>query len=368
MLNVDQRRHDLNAMRILQIIHSPEPGGIQTIAQAISRGLAKHGLEFETAYLRRDAGFSRWPTFVGALRVAAKILTKRYDALIAYQATASITVGAIGFLVGVPRRIVHQTAMLPAMGGSVRYLDKVAGTLGLYSFNVANSAATQQQFADYPERYRRRLVLIEHGVEQRAAARSRSDTLAHFGIPDDGPILLNTARLAKDKNQAVLFHAMRNLPGLRLVLAGSGPCDAEYRELIKRLGLEDRVQLLGPVPHRAVPDLYAAADIFVFPTLHETFGLSAVEAGMQGLPSIVSDIAAMREVLTVNGRAVASFVDPRSPSAWEAAIRSALEQPLCAEDLKMFAVGLSARYEQGKMLKGYLNVLLNQGGRQLSMS
>ncbi len=354
-------------MRVLQIIHSPEPGGIQTIAQALSHGLAKHGLVFETAYLRRDAGFSSWPTFVGALRVAAKILTKRYDALIAYQATASITVGAVGSLVGVPRRIVHQTAMLPAVGGPIRWLDKIAGTLGLYSFNVANSAATQQQFASYPKRYRRRLVLIEHGVEQRAAARSRSDTLAHFGIPDDGPILLNTARLAKDKNQAILFHAMKNLPGLRLVLAGSGPCEAEYRALIRRLGLEDRVQLLGPVPHRAVPDLYAAADIFVFPTLHETFGLSAVEAGMQGLPSIVSDIAAMREVLTIEGWAVASFVDPRNPLEWEAAIRRILDQPLCAEDLKTFATGLSAKYEQGKMLKGYLDVLMSQGGRHPSL-
>jgi glycosyltransferase involved in cell wall biosynthesis len=350
-------------MRVLQIIHSPEPGGIQTIAQSVSRGLAKHGLEFETEYLRQDAGFSSWPTFIGALRVAAKILTRRYDALIAYQATASITVGAIGSLVGVPHRIVHQTAMLPAVGGPIRYLDKVAGTLGLYSFNVTNSAATQQQFADYPERYRKRLVLIEHGVEQLTAGRSRSDTLAHFGIPDDGPILLNTARLAKDKNQAVLFHAIKNLPGLRLVLAGSGPCEAEYRELIRRLGLEDRVQLLGPVPHRAVPDLYAAADVFVFPTLHETFGLSAVEAGMQGVPSIVSDLAVMREVLTIDGRAVASFVDPRDPRAWEAAIRSALDRPACAEDLKTFAAGLSAKYEQGKMLQGYLDVLMSRGRR-----
>ena len=112
-----------------------------------------------------------------------------------------------------------------------------------------------------------------------------------------------------------------------------------------------------------MPDLYAAADVFVFPTLHETFGLSAVEAGMQGVPSIVSDVAAMREVLTIDGRAVASFVDARSSSAWEAAIRSALDRPLCAEDLKAFAVGLSAKYEQGKMLQDYLDVLVSHGGR-----
>ena len=353
-------------MRVLQIIHSPEPGGISTIAQAVSFGLAKYGFEFETAYLRQDPGFSRWPTLVGALRVAAKILTSRYDALIAYQATASITVGAVGFLGGVPHRIVHQTAMLTAMDASLRLLDKIAGTLGLYSSNVTNSAATQQQFADYPERYRKRLVLIEHGVEKRSAARSRADTLAHFGIPDDRPILLNTARLATDKNQAVLFHAVKNLPDVRLVLAGSGPCEAEYRAQVKQLGVEDRVQLLGPVPHRAVPDLYAAADVFVFPTLHESFGLSAVEAGMQGLPSVVSDIAAMREVLTINGQALASFVDPRDPAAWEAAIRGALDQPVRTEELTTFAASLSAKYELARMLKGYMDVLM--GGRCLSMS
>lgn len=89
---------------------------------------------------------------------------------------------------------------------------------------------------------------------------------------------------------------------------------------------------------------------------------------MQGLPSIVSDIAAMREVLTINGRAIASFVDPRNPLAWETAIRHALEQPSCAEERKMFALGLSAKYGQEKMLKGYLDVLMSQGGHQPSVS
>ncbi len=49
-------------------------------------------------------------------------------------------------------------------------MDMVTGTLGLYSANIINSAATWAEFARYPARYRRSMILIEHGLDAPAPA------------------------------------------------------------------------------------------------------------------------------------------------------------------------------------------------------
>ena len=59
--------------------------------------------------------------------------------------------------------------------------------------------------------------------------------------------------------------------------------------------------MLGALPADDIADLYAAADLFVFPSTWETFGLAAVEAGMAGLPMVVADLPVLREVLRADG-------------------------------------------------------------------
>ena len=63
------------------------------------------------------------------------------------------------------------------------------------------------------------------------------------------------------------------------------------------LGVDDRLHMLGALPADDIADLYAAADLFVFPSIWETFGLAAVEAAMVGMPMVVADLPALREVL-----------------------------------------------------------------------
>ena len=308
-------------MRVLQIVHGPEPGGVRTLADMIGEGLVARGFEIETAYLFETAQPRLLAKLLGALRVASRILVGSYDGLLAYQASASILVGVAGWLARCPHRIVHQTALPAAVGAPQRWADQLVGTLGFYTANIANSASTRAAFAHYPARYRGAMVLIEHGVDLPQPTRTRAATLAAFGIPDDLRIALNAGRLTEQKNQGVLIEALTRLPAIRLVIAGEGPLRRRYESEAERSGVADRVHLLGEVSRHDVADLLAACDVFVFPSVWETFGIAAVEAVLASVPIIASDIAVLREVLSIEG-AQATFVAPDDAERWAGAIAS----------------------------------------------
>lgn len=349
------------ARRILQVVHSPEPGGVLTLARLVADGLSRHGMMVETVYLYGDTASGKIERLLGSLRLAGRILRGGHDGLIAYQATASIVVGSIGWLRRIPTRIVHQTTQPSETAAPIRWLDRVVGQLGLYPVNVVNSGWTRTQFNGYPPKYRRALRLIEHGISVPVPSHARAETLQAHGIPDDGPILLNTGRLVEQKNQGVLIRALPMLPGVRLVIAGGGHMLEEYRALAAQLGVADRLHLLGALPHAVTPNLYAAADLFVFPSLNETFGISVVEAALLARPAVVADIEVLREVLTIEGSTEAVFVGPHDVPGWAAAIRTMLKTPPSDERLALFARRIADRFSEQAMVDAYIALIVGEG-------
>jgi glycosyltransferase involved in cell wall biosynthesis len=289
-------------MRILQILHDRERGGIATLAAMIEEGLTAHGAAVETAYLFPRPGLGTLAKFSCSAAMARRIVHGGFDALIAYQATASILVGAIGRLQGCQVRIVHQTATPGATAMPVRMVDKLVGALGLYTVNIANSVATRAEFDRYPLPYRRSMMLIEHGVDKPTPILGRNGTRHKFSLPQNAPLLLNVGRLVAQKNQDVLIRALADIPAAHLAIAGDGSNADAYRALATELGVSKRLHLLGPLSPEDVANLYAASDLFVFPSVWETFGLAAVEAAMAGLPAVVADLPVLREVLWTAGR------------------------------------------------------------------
>ena len=199
-------------MRILQILHDHERGGVQKLSGIIEHGLLPHRFAFETAYLYPRADLSVFAKPAHVLRMMHRIWSGHFDTLVAYQSTASILVGVVGWLGGCRLRVVHQTCTLGEMPRLLRLLDMLAGTLGLYSANIVNSAATWAEFARYPARYRRSMILIEHGLDAPAPKRSRDEARRRFDLPLTAPILLNVGRLAPQKNQDLLIRALACLP------------------------------------------------------------------------------------------------------------------------------------------------------------
>ena len=122
-----------------------------------------------------------------------------------------------------------------------------------------------------------------------------------LGLAPDTPLLLYAGRLAKEKNVGwlleVFVRVRAKVPAARLALAGSGAQD-ELREQADALGLRDAVLFLGPWPRQEFDALYAAGDVFCFPSPSETQGLVIGEARAAGTPAVVVDAGGAPETVT----------------------------------------------------------------------
>ncbi|MEO8587916.1 MAG: glycosyltransferase [Flavobacteriales bacterium] len=83
----------------------------------------------------------------------------------------------------------------------------------------------------------------------------------------------------------------------RLRIVGRGAQQEELEQLVRSLGIEDRVRFVGAVPHVQVPDELRKLDVFVALSREESFGVAVIEASSCGLPVLVSDAGGLPEVV-----------------------------------------------------------------------
>jgi len=139
-------------------------------------------------------------------------------------------------------------------------------------------------------------------------------------VDRDKTILINVARLSREKNHALLVRAfskaVQSCPNLELWLVGDGELRRDIEELVKQLGLEEKVKFFGV--RSDVPELLSQADIFVLSSDYEGFGLVVAEAMAAGLPVIATAIGGIPEILE-GGRA-GILVPPKDVDALAKAI------------------------------------------------
>lgn len=150
-----------------------------------------------------------------------------------------------------------------------------------------------------------------------------------LGVPEEAEVLINVGRQEFQKGQRYLLEAFeevaRQHPNAVLLIAGrKGYATPELeRRMAYSSLLRERVRFLG---HRDdVPELLAAADVFVFPSLYEGLGGAVIEAMALGLPIVTSDVPAVREVTEEGGNAV--LVEPANATALADALTTLLADP-----------------------------------------
>ena len=160
-------------------------------------------------------------------------------------------------------------------------------------------------------------------------ARSRS-VRAALGLSDSARVLLAIGRQEFAKSQVSVVHAAEELqqewPEIDVVIAGrDGHASRELRAAIDASPIRDRVHLLG---HRDdVPDLLAASDVFVLPSLYEGTAGAALEALAMGRVVVASDLPGLEGVLEHERNAL--LIPSGDVGALAAAIRRALrDRPL----------------------------------------
>jgi glycosyltransferase involved in cell wall biosynthesis len=141
----------------------------------------------------------------------------------------------------------------------------------------------------------RNVEVVARGVDTALFHPRRRDAAlrAAWGVPPGGGVVMVVGRLAAEKNLGLAVSAFARMrerdPGLRLVLVGDGP---EHAALRRRC--PDAV-LAGMRTGEDLARHYASADVFLFPSLTETFGNVTLEAMASGLAVLAFDYAAARE-------------------------------------------------------------------------
>jgi D-inositol-3-phosphate glycosyltransferase len=174
-----------------------------------------------------------------------------------------------------------------------------------------------------------RVTVIPCGVDV-AAFRPDGPALTRDGAAHR---LVTIGRLVPRKGVDDVIRALPALPGTELLVAGGPPAaDLEHdpeatrlRDLARRLGVGDRVRLLGALDRAAVPPLLRSADAVVCVPWYEPFGIVPLEAMACGVPVIGSAVGGLLD--SVDDGRTGALVPPRDPAALAAAARALLGDP-----------------------------------------
>lgn len=160
--------------------------------------------------------------------------------------------------------------------------------------------------------------------------RPGASTAARLWPEGDGPRVLCVARLAREKSLDALVRLARRHPSIRVLLVGDGPCRVELEA-----AAPENLRLAGSLEGDALADVYAAAELFAYPSQTETFGQVVQEAMASGLPVVGMRAGGVADVVD-DGR-TGILVDPAGAD-FEAVVAA-----LAADPARRRSLGAAAR-------------------------
>ena len=138
-----------------------------------------------------------------------------------------------------------------------------------------------------------------------------------LGINKESKVLLTIGGLVKVKGQRYLIEAVKELfatqPQILCYVIGGGPLEVKLRKLIKEVNLEKKIILLGHLPHEEINMWMNSCDVFVLPSLSESFGIVQLEAFACGKPVVATKNEGSRQVITSDNLGfLCNIEDPES--------------------------------------------------------
>ena len=210
--------------------------------------------------------------------------------------------------------------------------------------NASGIVATSKWVADLSAD-----VMVEIGVTSppRIAALDLGTDPVHFNPSRDtgalrrrwnvgeAPLLITVARLVPHKGQDMGVRALaslsRDFPQLRYIMVGEGHDEQRLRGLARELGVADKVAFVGPMRDDELPEAYATSTVYLGASRVdkeinvEGFGISFLEAGASGIPSVAGDSGGVRSAVRDGETGI--VVPPTDADAIADAIRALLVNP-----------------------------------------
>jgi len=268
-------------MTVLHLLGSPGDGGAETYFLHLAKALHEDGLS-QAAALHANRGREE---ALSRLGIAAHVLP--------YDAPFDLVTGRrIRRLAeALPARVLLQWMnragrVVPRKGPWAR-IGRLGGYYDLkYYKGCALLVGNTQDIVDHivrsgwPAEKALYIPNFAEAGDEPAQARAALDT------PENAPLMLAMGRLHRVKAHDVSLKALALFPEAWLWIAGSGPLEADLKDLAGRLGVADRVRFLGWREDAAA--LYRAADVCLFPSRYEPLGNTVIQAWAHGAPIVAA--------------------------------------------------------------------------------
>lgn len=189
-------------------------------------------------------------------------------------------------------------------------------------------AAVEETLREYG--YKGRVEVVDNGNDfagEQSVDKIREEGRRALGIRSGQPVFLFVGQHIWEKNLAFLLDALARLGDVpfRIYFVGSGYAASDLRQRTALLGLDDKVTFVGTIVDRdGLKRYYAAADLFLFPSLYDNAPLVVREAAALHTPSVLLRNSTAAEVVSdsVNG-----FLSEGSVEAYAARLREVLQAP-----------------------------------------
>lgn len=205
-----------------------------------------------------------------------------------------------------------------------RAIDAAEGRLARQAQHVITCSVAMQYevhtFYGVPEE---RISVIPNGVDGSHLRRLRAQDLSNFrrrfARPDER-IIFNVGRMVYEKGADLLVETapqvLSQVPDAKFVIGGRGPLFASMSERVAAMHLNDKVMLTGFLSDEERDKLYVVADVCVFPSRYEPFGIVALEAMAAGTPVVVSDVGGLGTVVQHEKTGLTTYSENVSSLAW----------------------------------------------------
>ena len=327
----------------------PRPSGDRTVARQLLAALrlAGHEVEVASSFRSWDAGSPERQARIEALggRLADRLLDRErrrsrpYDLWFTYHLyhKAPDWLGpTVARGLAIPYVVTEASVATKRRDGpysrgyraSVAALGAASLVIGL---NPADRAGVEPHLtADAAYRDLPPFLDARHFREastSRRQARKALTALFPDSVPADTPILLAVGMMRQDQKRLsylCLAEALRRVSQpFKLAIVGSGPAEAEIKEAFAPFGAD--VLFPGSLPSQAMPEIYAGADLLVWPAIKEAFGMALLEAQATGTPVLAGASGGVSAIVEngITGR----LVPEGDASAFAAALDECLAAP-----------------------------------------
>jgi glycosyltransferase involved in cell wall biosynthesis len=223
--------------------------------------------------------------------------------------------------------------------------------------DIITTVSENTKTTTVPKRYYNKTCVITNGVDfKKFRFRSGRRILKiKNDLGFEGRVVLNTARLVRQKGQIYLIRAVAKLKnegvlgeGVNLLLIGRGPLLRMLKDEAARLGLKGDFAVVEWIADRDLPYYYNTADVYAMPSLYEPAGLAIMEAMASEIPSVASNVGGLPGIVRNGG----VYAEPRDVDALAERIRMLIENKKTALVLARNARKLVVKYHDWDRIVG----------------